>query len=105
MTLIISTISVSITLPVLKDKGLLQVPIGQSILLTAVIADFCTMLLLAVYVSLRRSEEGAFNTLWLLLLFVAFFVVYRLIRLFGPVGSRTISEGRPSPSAPGASLH
>lgn len=82
MTLIISTISVSITLPVLKDKGLLQVPIGQSILLTAVIADFCTMLLLAVYVSLRRSEEGAFNTLWLLLLFVAFFVVYRLIRLF-----------------------
>ncbi len=82
MTLIISTISVSITLPVLKDKGLLQVPIGQSILLTAVIADFCTMLLLVVYVSLRRSEEGAFNTLWLLLLFVAFFVVYRLIRLF-----------------------
>ncbi|PRX40120.1 transporter (CPA2 family) [Planifilum fimeticola] len=82
MTLIISTISVSITLPVLKDKGLLNDPVGQSVLLTAVIADFFTMLMLAVHVSLHRSEEGAFNTLWLLLLFVAFFVVYRLVRLF-----------------------
>src|SRR5690606_5321668 len=34
MTLIISTISVSITLPVLKDKGLLNDPLGQSVLLT-----------------------------------------------------------------------
>src|SRR5690606_5882039 len=99
MTLIISTISVSITLPVLKDKGLLNDPLGQSVLLTAVIADFCTMLLLAVLVSLRRTEEGVFNTLWLLLLFVVFFVVYRLVRLFRAsripekIGRETISIG------------
>ncbi|PTX59618.1 transporter (CPA2 family) [Melghirimyces profundicolus] len=81
MTLIISTISVSVTMPVLKDKGLLQSALGQSILLTAVIADFFTMMLLAVHVSFRRSSEGEgfSNILLLFLLFVVFFVVYRLI--------------------------
>ncbi|GGE04171.1 sodium:proton antiporter [Marinithermofilum abyssi] len=84
MTLIISTISVSVTLPVLKDKGLLEVPLGQSILLTAVIADFITMILLAVYVAFKKSSEGVMSTLLLLLFFVVFFVVYRLIQIMKP---------------------
>ncbi|MCS1352197.1 monovalent cation:proton antiporter family protein [Mechercharimyces sp. CAU 1602] len=84
MTLIISTISVSIALPILKDKGFLDTTYGQAILLTAVIADFVTMLLLAIHISLIRSGESVFNTLWLLLLFVAFFVVYRMIQIFKP---------------------
>ncbi|OYD08165.1 cation:proton antiporter domain-containing protein [Paludifilum halophilum] len=85
MTLIISTISVSVTLPVLKDKGLLNVPLGQTILLTAVIADLVTMILLAVFVSFRQSSEGVTDILLLLLLFVGVFVVYRLIHWFQPL--------------------
>ncbi|MFS8513717.1 MAG: cation:proton antiporter [Planifilum fulgidum] len=104
MTLIISTISVSITLPVLKDKGLLNDPVGQSVLLTAVIADFCTMLLLAVLVSLRRTEEGVFNTLWLLLLFVVFSSSTAWSASSGRPEFRKRSEERPFPSARGAFL-
>ncbi|SMO65239.1 monovalent cation:proton antiporter family protein [Melghirimyces algeriensis] len=82
MTLIISTISVSVTMPVLKDKGLLAGSLGQSILLVAVFADFFTMTLLAVHVSFLRSSEGAngiSNIMLLSLLFVVCFVIYRLI--------------------------
>ncbi|SDC01124.1 trk system potassium uptake protein TrkA [Melghirimyces thermohalophilus] len=102
MTLIISTISVSVTMPVLKDKGLLQNPLGQSILLTAVVADFFTMMMLAVHVSIRRAGQGSdgFSSILLLfLLFVVFFVVYRLLvaakprRLMKKIQRETISIG------------
>lgn len=98
MTLIISTISLSVTMPVLKDKGLLEGTLGQSILLTAVLADFFTMLLLAVDVALLRSA-GISSILLLILLFVIFFVVYRLVTLFRPknmmekIHKETISIG------------
>ncbi|MBH8607670.1 monovalent cation:proton antiporter family protein [Thermoactinomyces sp. CICC 10521] len=98
MTLIISTISLSVTLPVIKDKGIARNTLGQSILVTAVIADFLTMILLAVYVSLR-SPSGFKSILLLMSLFVIFFVVYRLIHTLKPanltekISKETISIG------------
>ncbi|SFS32304.1 monovalent cation:proton antiporter family protein [Marininema halotolerans] len=85
MTLIIATISVSVTLPVLKDKGILDVPLGQTILLTAVIADLVTMILLAIYVAFRRSSEGITSMLLIGGLFLAVFLIYWfLIRFVKP---------------------
>jgi len=76
MTLIISTISLSVVVPVLKDKGIINTPYGQSILVTAVISDFATMILLSVYVAFQSAN--AMKPLLLLILFVVMFFFYRM---------------------------
>jgi len=68
MTLIISTISLGVVVPTLKDAQLMKTGIGQIILLIAVIADLATMILLAVFVSLSGKESG---NMWLLLILFA----------------------------------
>ncbi len=57
MTLIISTISLGVVVPTLKEAHLMKTAIGQIILLVAVIADLVTMILLAVFVSLQEGGE------------------------------------------------
>ncbi|WAA13078.1 monovalent cation:proton antiporter family protein [Fervidibacillus halotolerans] len=73
MTIIISTISLSIVVPTLKEESLMKTKIGQIILLVAVIADLATMILLAIFVSFY---EGGGNTWLLLLLFGAVILLY-----------------------------
>ncbi|KAB2337232.1 sodium:proton antiporter [Cytobacillus depressus] len=80
MTLIISTISLGVVVPTLKEAHLMKTTIGQIILLIAVIADLVTMILLAVFVSLYDGGEG---NLWLLLiLFAAGVILYFVGRRF-----------------------
>ncbi|MCI0767127.1 monovalent cation:proton antiporter family protein [Bacillus sp. TL12] len=80
MTLIISTISLGVVVPTLKENNLRKTAIGQIILLVAVIADLVTMILLAVFVGLN-SESG--QSMWLLLvLFGAGIVIYFVARRF-----------------------
>lgn len=79
MTLIISTISLGVVVPTLKEAHLMKTAIGQIILLVAVIADLVTMILLAVFVSLQ--EEGG-NTWLLLILFAAGVLLYFVLKLF-----------------------
>lgn len=66
MTLIISTISLGVVVPTLKETNAMQTTIGQTILLIAVIADLATMILLAVFVSFYGEAES--GNMWLLLL-------------------------------------
>ncbi|SMQ68440.1 transporter, CPA2 family [Bacillus sp. OV166] len=80
MTLIISTISLGVVVPTLKEAHLMKTVIGQIILLVAVIADLVTMILLAVFVSLYESGHG--NTWLLLILFAAGIVLYFLGKRF-----------------------
>ncbi|QPA32795.1 monovalent cation:proton antiporter family protein [Thermaerobacillus caldiproteolyticus] len=74
MTLIISTISLGVVVPTLKDAQLMKTTIGQTILLVAVIADLVTMILLAVFVSMYEPSHE--NTWLLLVLFAAGVVFY-----------------------------
>jgi monovalent cation:H+ antiporter-2, CPA2 family len=74
MTLIISTISLGVVVPTLKEAHLMKTNIGQIILLVAVIADLVTMILLAIFVSLYDPGQG--NTWLLLILFAAGVVLY-----------------------------
>ncbi|WP_042356458.1 monovalent cation:proton antiporter family protein [Bacillus rubiinfantis] len=74
MTLIISTISLGVVVPTLKEAHLMKTVIGQIILLVAVIADLVTMILLAVFVSLYEPQHE--NTWLLLILFAAGIVLY-----------------------------
>ncbi|MFD2443213.1 monovalent cation:proton antiporter family protein [Bacillus sp. CGMCC 1.16607] len=80
MTLIISTISLGVVLPTLKEAHLTKTAIGQIILLVAVIADLVTMILLAIFVSL--NSEGGGNTWLLLILFAAGIVLYFIGKRF-----------------------
>ena len=57
MTLIISTISLGVVVPTLKENNLGKTAIGQIILLVAVIADLVTMILLAVFVGLNSAAK------------------------------------------------
>ncbi|MRH43403.1 sodium:proton antiporter [Aquibacillus halophilus] len=65
MTLIISTISLGVVVPTLKEAHAMKTAIGQTILLIAVIADLATMILLAVFVSFYGDGSG---NMWLLLI-------------------------------------
>ncbi|WP_307893913.1 monovalent cation:proton antiporter family protein [Bacillus swezeyi] len=80
MTLIISTISLGVVVPTLKEERLMKTNIGQVILLVAVIADLATMILLAVFASIYGDEN---SNMWLLIiLFAAGVVLYLFGRIF-----------------------
>ena len=103
MTLIISTVSLGVVVPILKETNLMKTKIGQIILLVAVIADLATMILLAVFASLYDSGEG--STWLLLVLFAAGVVFYFLAQLYRKHKVvETMSSGTVK-SGPGPCLH
>jgi CPA2 family monovalent cation:H+ antiporter-2 len=81
MALILSTTSLGVVLPVLKEHGLSSGRFGQTILIAALIADFATMLLITVLVAVV-SNGLTLNILLIGILFVAFFLFYRLGTFF-----------------------
>ena len=80
MALILSTTSLGLVMPVLKERGLMNRPYGQALLVAAVVADFATMLLVSIYVILH-TQGLTFELLLVLLLFGIFGSVYRFARL------------------------
>lgn len=81
MALILSTTSLGVVVPVLKEQGFTRDDYGQSILVASLIADFASILLISVYV-LLRSQGLTLEILLVLVLFGAFVTVYRLAALF-----------------------
>jgi Kef-type K+ transport system membrane component KefB len=76
LAFVLSATSLGVLLPVLKERGLLQQPSGQLVFLTALLADFITVLLLTIYIiTLDRGLDPEIFSLGLL--FVAFFLAYR----------------------------
>jgi trk system potassium uptake protein TrkA len=81
MALILSTTSLGVVVPVLKERGLTSNRYGQTILIAALIADFASILLISIYVLLHGQGLTA-EILLVLVLFVAFVAVHRLAILF-----------------------
>ncbi|MBN2265615.1 MAG: cation:proton antiporter [Candidatus Aminicenantes bacterium] len=77
--LILSTTSLGVVLPVLKERRLSAGAFGQTILLAALLADFITMLLITVYVTLRAKGLNL-DILLVALLFVAALIAFRVGR-------------------------
>ena len=75
ISLILSTTSLGVVVPVLKEQGLSRGRYGQTLLIAALIADFVTMLLITVVVA-ALSRGLTLDILLIGLLFVAFFLVY-----------------------------
>lgn len=76
MSLILSTTSLGVVLPVLKEEGLANGRFGQTLLIAALIADFVTMLLITIFVTLL-SHGLTLEILLVGVLFVAFIFMYR----------------------------
>lgn len=75
MVIIISTISLGVVVPTLKEMNLLGSSIGQVILLVAVIADLATMLLLTLYGTLHAKGNSPIWLIGILIVFTAIFYV------------------------------
>lgn len=80
MALILSTTSLGVVVPVLKERGLTRERYGQYILVAALVADFASVLLISIYV-LLRSQGLTTEILLVLILFAAFVATYRLATL------------------------
>ncbi len=83
LTFILSATSLGVLLPILKERGLMRTPFGQSVFLTATLADFVTVILLTVYliVQARGLHPEIFSVGLLFLLFI-------LASRFGPLITR-----------------
>jgi Kef-type K+ transport system membrane component KefB/Trk K+ transport system NAD-binding subunit len=94
MALILSTTSLGVVVPVLKEKGVSRGSYGQSILVAALIADFATMFLITILVA-AVSTGLTLDILLIGVLFVAFFLIYRFGMFFlnrPAIIRRTIEE-------------
>ncbi|MGN8158186.1 monovalent cation:proton antiporter family protein [Salinisphaera sp. SWV1] len=76
MALILSTTSLGVVAPVLKERGLLETTYGQTLLVAALIADFVTILLVSGYAMLRVG--ATVDLLLILVLLLAFVAAWRL---------------------------
>ena len=71
MGLILSTTSLGIVVPVLKERELLSKPYGQSLLISALLSDFITLLLLGLLISYIKNGFGPD-----MLFFVALLIIF-----------------------------
>ena len=77
MALILSTTSVGIVVPVLKERRLVSTRYGQAVLVGALVSDFATLLLLSLVLAILSSGFN-FELLLFMVLIVAFFVAIRI---------------------------
>lgn len=81
MALILSTTSLGVVVPVLKERRLSSGIFGQTLLIAALIADFATMILITVVVA-ALSHGLTLDILLIGVLFVAFFFMARFGEFF-----------------------
>lgn len=81
VALILATTSLGVVVPVLKENGLADSSYGQLLLLTSLVADFGSIVLISVYVVLR-GEGPTVEVMLILVLLAAFFASYRLLAAF-----------------------
>jgi len=77
MALILSTTSLGVVVPVLKEHGISNSRYGQTVLVAALIADLATMVLITVLVALL-SHGATARILFIGVLFGIVFLMYRL---------------------------
>lgn len=81
MALILSTTSLGVVMPVLKEQGFTGGSYGQTIIVSAMIADFSTILLISAY-SIFYRQGLSVDLILVLALIAAFLAVYRVTTFF-----------------------
>ena len=79
MTIVISTISLGVVVPTLKEMNIIRSDIGQTILLVAVIADLVTMIMLAFYGNLNSDSSAS---MWLMVILIVVGIVVYFVGKF-----------------------
>lgn len=77
MGLILSTTSLGIVVPILKERGMNATPYGQLLLVSSLLSDFATLLLLSITITVL-SHGFSFEILFFLVLLAAFLAAARL---------------------------
>jgi Kef-type K+ transport system membrane component KefB/Trk K+ transport system NAD-binding subunit len=77
MTLIISTTSLAIVMPTLKEKGIINTDYGQQLLISSLLADFLTILMITIFVMLLMSGTP-YKILLISILFLAFILFHKM---------------------------
>jgi len=77
LAFVLSATSLGVLLPILKERDLMPTPFGQIVFLTAMLADFITVILLTVYLIVLNKGFDV-QVFSLSLLFIAFFIFYRV---------------------------
>ncbi len=93
MGLILSTTSLGIVVPVLKERNLLGTAYGQTLLLAALLADFVTLFLLTIVIA-AMTRGLTPNLLLIVVLLIAFAFVARVARTLVriPAWQRMVDE-------------
>ncbi len=81
MSLVLSTTSVGVVLPTLRETGLSKTKAGQTIILSAIVADFATMILLTYYaigMTIDVTGPGAMMPLIFIFFIVSLFFTIHL---------------------------
>ena len=78
--LLLSSSAVGLTVPTIKELGMLKTDYGQTILISAFIADFATVLLITAY-TLYLKKGLTMEMFLIALVFIIFFAVYQLGKL------------------------
>lgn len=81
MALILATTSVGVVIPILREMGISKTPLGQDIILAAIVADFATMMLIPLVRLLETEPDAGFiafagYVLVILVIFGAFFLIF-----------------------------
>ncbi|GEO27142.1 hypothetical protein AAC03nite_29270 [Alicyclobacillus acidoterrestris] len=80
LTLLFSTTSLGVILPILEETGTIRSRFGQTLLVSALLADFLTMFLLSMFITVQTSN--GFGRVLLTCAIVPFsLVVYWLLRI------------------------
>jgi len=97
-TLLLSTTSLGLVTPLLKERGWLSAKFGQEMLLYALIADVTTLIAFTAYITFH-STGNAFSFLLIMVLLLFFVFVYRVLlaarhlRIFRVVENATSEIG------------
>ncbi|NIP35942.1 MAG: hypothetical protein GWN18_13355, partial [Thermoplasmata archaeon] len=84
MALILSTTSVGVVIPILREMGISKTPLGQDIILAAIVADFATMMMIPLMRLLETNPDATvFDYAWFLIIVLVIFGAFFLIFILG----------------------
>ncbi len=81
LTLIFSTTSVAIVFPTLKSRNDIKNSYKQTLIMSALIADFATLFMITAFSLIKENRNGTADALIMLLIFVAAFLIKVGIKL------------------------
>ncbi|MHC1582669.1 MAG: cation:proton antiporter [Candidatus Syntropharchaeia archaeon] len=81
LVFVMSTSAVGLAVSTIRGMGMSKSKLGQTIIISAFIADFATILLLTIYTTFHFEQEDTWKAFLIVFIFLLFFGVYYIGRL------------------------